>query len=61
MKNQLRWRSKIAWTTTLTLIFLILKEQFDIEITNYDTYITMLGNILVLLGVWNNPENKDGV
>jgi len=59
VRSQKRIKSKIAWTTTLTLIVLILKQQFGLKLEGFDTYITLLGAILVGFGVWNNPESKD--
>jgi membrane protein DedA with SNARE-associated domain len=57
---QNRYKSKVVWATTAMLLGLILKNQFDIEITAYDKYIEMILFVLVELGILNNPENKEG-
>jgi uncharacterized membrane protein len=55
----IRLKSKVAWTTTLILIGLILKHELDIEITNYDIYIELLIGLLIEFGILNNPTDKN--
>jgi uncharacterized membrane protein len=58
MQNRLK--SKVLWTTSITLIVLFLKNEFDIELTSFDSYLEMAMVILVELGVINNPKNNEG-
>jgi uncharacterized membrane protein len=58
MQNRLK--SKVLWTTSITLIVLFLKNEFDIELTSFDSYLEMAMIILVELGIINNPKNNEG-
>ena len=58
MQNRLR--SKIVWTSTATLIIFILKTYFNIEIPKVDELIDLILVLATVLGVWNDPTNKEG-
>ena len=57
---QNRWRSKTAWASLLALFLFVTKTYFKVEIAQGD----MLVNLILLagsaLGIFNNPENKEG-
>ena len=58
MQNKLK--SKVLWTTSIMLVVLFLKNEFDLELTSFDRYLEMIMVILVELGIVNNPNNKEG-
>ena len=55
----IRLKSKVAWTTTLILIGLILKHELDIEISNYDLYVELIIAAAIEFGILNNPTAKN--
>jgi uncharacterized membrane protein len=56
---QSRFRSKVAWMAIIALITFIVKNFLKIEIPNFDEFWTLVMAVLVALGVFNNPTNKD--
>lgn len=57
---QSKLKSRVLWTTSIMLVVLFLKNEFEIELTDFDRYIEMLMVILVELGIVNNPNNEKG-
>jgi uncharacterized membrane protein len=57
--KQVRWRSPIAWSALAGLIFFMMKSWLNIEIPEWDEFITLLISVLTAFGIFNNPENKD--
>lgn len=64
MSNQNRLKSKIVWTTSLSLILLVVGElglwnKIGIEESNVKIIIDSILSILVMFGILNNPTNED--
>ena len=57
---QSRFRSKVVWTSTATLIIFVLKNYFNIEIPKVDELIDLLLVLATVIGVFNDPTNKEG-
>jgi uncharacterized membrane protein len=55
---QNRWKSWGLWVSVASLIGFILKTYLKVEIAEYDTFVNMMLNVLVLFGIINNPEKK---
>lgn len=58
--KQERWRSKVAWASLFSLIVLVLKQFFDVEVDRADELIDLLLLVFTGFGVFNNPTNKTG-
>lgn len=57
--TQSRWRSKLAWTSTLSLIVFIIKHYTDYEIQKIDELVDLILTVLTALGLFNNPTRSD--
>jgi len=57
MQNRLR--SKVVWTSTATLIIFILKNYLEIEIPKVDELIELILILATVLGIFNNPTDKE--
>jgi uncharacterized membrane protein len=57
MQNRLR--SKPLWVAVFSLVIFILKTYFAIEIPKVDFLVESLLLIATLLGVFNNPTDKE--
>ena len=56
-----RFKSIPLWTAVLALIYLIAKDWIGIELRGWTDISTQIIAILtILLGVANNPTDKDG-
>ena len=58
MNVQNRFKSKVAWISTLTLITFICKNYMDLEIQNVDKLIELILVTATAWGIFNNPEKK---
>lgn len=58
MNVQNRFKSKVAWISTLTLITFIFKNYMDLEIQNVDKLIELILVTATAWGIFNNPEKK---
>lgn len=56
---QSRFRSKIVWTSIFSLIIFVLKNYFGYEIPKVDEFIDLILVLATVLGVFNNPTNKE--
>jgi uncharacterized membrane protein len=56
--NQNRFKSYPLWVAIGSLVALILKDWFGVEIPSYDVIIDGILSILVMVGVLNNPTDK---
>ena len=56
---QSRWRSITAWTAIVSLITLVLKNKYNVELKDVDTYITLIFTVFIALGILNNPLDKN--
>ena len=54
---QSRWRSRVLWMAIISLVVFILKTYLKVQIPYVDTLVNMLLNVLIAVGVINNPEN----
>jgi uncharacterized membrane protein len=59
-KIQSRIRSKLAWTTTISLILFMLKTYFKVDIPNIDQLVDLILLELTVIGIFNDPTNPDG-
>ena len=55
---QSRWRSITAWTAIVSLITLVLKNKYNVELKDVDTYISLIFTAFIALGILNNPRDK---
>jgi len=58
-KLQNRLRSKVLWTSLITLILFVVKEYFDIEISKVNELLTLVMTCLIGFGILNNPTDKN--
>ena len=56
---QNKLKSKVVWTSTATLIIFILKTYFGYEIPQVDTLVDLILVLATVLGIFNNPNNKN--
>ena len=56
---QSRWRSITAWTAIVSLITLVLKNKYNVELKDVDTYISLIFTAFIALGILNNPRDKN--
>ena len=57
---QNRFKSRMAWASVLTLILFVLKTYFKIELPEGDKLVELILLALSGMGIFNNPENKEG-
>ena len=57
MQNRLR--SKIVWTSTASLLIFILKNYINLEIAKVDELINLILVLATVLGIFNNPRDKE--
>ena len=57
MQNRLK--SPILWLAIASFVAFITKTYFNYEIPEFDVAVDMLLGILTMLGVLNNPTNKE--
>lgn len=57
--EQNRWRSPVAISAVLMLIFFIVKNWVGFEIPMFDEFVTLLIAAGVAVGVFNNPTSKE--
>jgi uncharacterized membrane protein len=58
--RQRRLKSKMLWTAVLSLILFVAKNYFHYEIPEANELVEMVLLILTLVGILNNPTNKNG-
>jgi hypothetical protein len=56
---QNRFKSKIVWVSTATLVLFVLKTYFNLEIPQADKLLELILITASALGIFNNPEAKD--
>ena len=56
---QSRWRSITAWTAIVSLITLVLKNKYNVELKDVDTYVSLIFTAFIALGILNNPRDKN--
>jgi hypothetical protein len=57
---QNRFKSPMAWASVLTLILFVLKTYFKVELPEGDKLVELILLALSGMGIFNNPENKEG-
>jgi len=57
---QNRLRSPILWVGVASLLTIVLKEWFGYEIPAFDAIVESVLGVLALIGIVNNPVNKNG-
>jgi hypothetical protein len=58
--DQSRWKSPVAWSAIAALLFFVVKTWLGFEIPGWDEFLTLAIAAGVALGIFNNPENKEG-
>lgn len=56
---QSRWKSKAAWVAVISLVVFILKNYLDVNIPKVDELINYILITASVLGIFNNPEDKE--
>jgi uncharacterized membrane protein len=56
--NQNRFKSYPLWVAIGSLVALVLKDWFGVEIPSYDEFVNSVLGILIMVGVLNNPTDK---
>ena len=56
---QSRWHSVTAWTSIVSLILLVLKNKYNVELKDVDTYVSLIFTAFIALGILNNPLDKN--
>ena len=56
--EQSRWRSPVAISAVLALVFFVVKNWVGFEIPMFDEFVTLLIAAGVAIGVFNNPTSK---
>ncbi|MDQ0230420.1 hypothetical protein [Metabacillus malikii] len=57
----MRWKNYGLWVSITSLIYMVLNDMgYKIDLTKWETYVTVILGILVSLGVLSNPENGRG-
>lgn len=59
--KQNRWQSYTLWIAIASFIALISKTYFNYEIPEFDAIVTSLLNIAVIVGIINNPTDKENL
>ena len=57
---QSRFRSKASWTAVIALTLFVAKTYFKVEIPEADKLIDLILVTASALGIFNNPQNKEG-
>lgn len=57
-KTQLRWRSPVAISAVLMLLFFVAKNWIGIDIPMFDKFIELLLAAGLAIGIFNNPTNS---
>jgi uncharacterized membrane protein len=57
---QSRWHSVTAWTSIVSLILLVLKNKYNIELRDADTSVSLIFTALIAFGILNDPTNREG-
>ena len=58
--KQERWKSPVAITAVLMLIFFVVKNWIGFEIPKFDEFVTLLIAAGLAVGIFNNPSEKEG-
>lgn len=56
---QSRFRSKVMWTSILSLIVFVSKTFYHYEIPEVDTFINLVLGVLLATGIINNPTDAN--
>lgn len=57
----MKWKNYGLWVSIASLLYMTLKDLgFQIDLTQWQTYVTGILGILVTLGIISNPENGKG-
>ncbi|MGM0873804.1 MAG: hypothetical protein ACQEWV_03215 [Bacillota bacterium] len=57
----MKWKNYGLWVSIASVLYLVFKDLgLQIYLTQWDTYVTAILGILVILGVISNPENGKG-
>lgn len=57
----LKWKNYGLWVSVASVMYMILKDLgLQIDLTQWETYVTSILGILVTLGIISNPENGKG-
>lgn len=56
---QNKLNSKGVWVSTFALLGIILKNKYEIDMSEYDLFVETLLVLLIQLGILNNPARKD--
>jgi uncharacterized membrane protein len=54
-----RLKSPVLWTAIISLLLYVLKKYYALQFEEYDVIIDMLLNVLIALGIINNPSIKE--
>jgi len=55
---QHRLKSWVLWSGYLSFVGIVLKNEYDIDLDQYDVMVEALLTLLVGLGIVNNPKDK---
>lgn len=63
--TQSRWKSSVVWTTIVSLIVILignygLWEYIGMDSEVFQKVANLILSILVMVGILNNPTNKEG-
>ncbi|WP_226665554.1 hypothetical protein [Metabacillus litoralis] len=57
----MKWKNYGLWVSIASVLYMILKDLgLQIDLTNWETYVTSILGILVTLGIISNPESGRG-
>jgi uncharacterized membrane protein len=56
---QNRFKSKVVWVSTATLVLFVLKTYFGFDLPQADKLLELILLTATALGIFNNPEAKD--
>lgn len=59
--RQERWRSKVLWVAVISLILLVMKDFFKLDISDAEPISELMLTILIGIGIINDPTNKEGL
>lgn len=57
--TQIRWRSPVAVSALLMLIFFVVKNWVGYEIPQFDQFVSLLLAAGIAFGIFNSPTSKD--
>jgi uncharacterized membrane protein len=65
VNNQPRWKSKVAWSSLLPIVLILgdtygLWDIIGMPKNTFVQLITSVGAFLNVVGVFNDPSNKEG-